>query len=565
MFQVSFQFDNGDAPVTAAVSPEETLLDAARRLKIAIDAPCSGNGSCGKCRVKLLAGEVSALPNACLSDGWYLACGIRPCSDVTVFVPDIASAYRSQMKTADLSTTEKVAAFEALLAKLRAAGISLTAPRIGGTIAPYALAIDIGTTTVCAVLFDLQSGALLAEASCGNAQIRYGADVISRIIEQGKPGGIAKLRDAIVKETLVPLIAALCKQADISSECIGRVGIACNPTMNHLLLGVDANCIRTEPYLPAFYRRDGLTAADLELPVHPAAPICLAPNIGSFVGGDITAGVFAAMLWDSEALSLFIDLGTNGEIVFGNRDFLITCACSAGPAFEGGDISCGMRATDGAVEAVSIDEDTMRPTLTVIGAQKPVGICGSGLIDLVAELFRCGIINAKGCFIREGERIAYDRHGTGRYILATACESATGREIALNEVDILNFIRAKGAIYAAIDTVLSVLDMDESVISQVFVAGGIGGGINIKNAVRIGMLPGVRTECFRYIGNTALTGAYAMTLSPEAERKINEIARNMTYLELSTHPGYMDKFIAACFLPHTDAGRFQARQEKHYD
>lgn len=559
MFELTFRFENNDTPATVSVTGEETVLETARDANVPIDAPCSGNGACGKCRVKLLSGEVSALPNACLSDGWYLACGIRPCSDVTVLVPDIASAYRRQMKTADLSTAEEVAVFEALLAKIRAAGISLTAPSTKNTTAPYALAIDIGTTTVCAVLFDPQSGALLAKASCGNAQIRYGADVINRIIEQGKPGGNTKLRDAIVKETLMPLIAALCDQADISGDRIGRIGIACNPTMNHLLLGVDANCIRTEPYLPAFYRRDGLTAADLELPVYPAAPICLAPNIGSFVGGDITAGVFAAMFWDSEALSLFIDLGTNGEIVFGNRDFLIACACSAGPAFEGGDISCGMRAVDGAIEAVSIDEDTMRPTLTVIGAQKPVGICGSGLIDLVAELFRCGIINAKGRFIREGDRIAYDRHGTGRYILAAAEASATGREIALNEVDILNFIRAKGAIYAAIDTVLSALDMDESAIAQVFVAGGIGSGINLKNAVRIGMLPNVPAECFRYVGNTALAGAYAMALSPEAERKIDEIARNMTYLELSTHPGYMEKFIAACFLPHTDAGRFQAR------
>lgn len=554
MYELTFRFENNDAPVSVGVTGEETVLETAQSTNVPLDAPCSGNGACGKCRVKLVSGEVSALPNACLPDGWYLACGIRPCADVTVLVPDIATAYRSQMKTADLSTPDQLAAFEALLKKNHLTGILPIAAA-----APYALAIDIGTTTVCAVLFALQSGKLLAKGSCGNAQIRYGADVIHRIIEQGRPDGRRRLRDAIVKETLVPLINTLCKEANLSGGQIGRVGIVGNPTMNHLLLGVDADCIRTEPYSPAFYRRDGLTAADLELPVRSDAPVCLAPNVGSFVGGDITAGVFAAMLRDSDELSLFIDLGTNGEIVFGNRDFLIACACSAGPAFEGGDISCGMRATDGAVETVCIDEVTMHPTLSVIGAQKPVGICGSGLIDLVSELFRCGIINAKGRFIREGERIAYDRHGTGRYLLAAAAESATGREISLNEVDILNFIRAKGAIYAAIDTVLSALDMDESAIARVYVAGGIGSGIDLKNAVRIGMLPNVSAECFRYVGNTALAGAYAMALSPEAERKIDEIARNMTYLELSTHPGYMDQFIAACFLPHTDAGRFQAR------
>ena len=265
------------------------------------------------------------------------------------------------------------------------------------------------------------------------------------------------------------------------------------------------------------------------------------------------------MLWNKEELSLFIDLGTNGEIVFGNRDFLVSCACSAGPAFEGGDISCGMRATDGAIEAVTIDKDTMEPTFSIIGpaGQKPVGLCGSGIIDMIAELFRCGIINSKGLFVREGARIAHDRHGTGRYILATPEESETGREVSLDEVDILNFIRAKAAIYSAIDTLLSAMDMDESVLEGVYVAGGIGSGINMKNAVRIGMFPKVPYELFHYIGNSSLAGAYAMALSEAAEEKVAEVACNMTYMELSTHPGYMDAFVAACFLPHTDAARFE--------
>ena len=637
MFEITFRFENTEETVVIAASPEETILEAARKANVAIDAPCSGNGSCGKCKVKLLSGEVTGIPSSHISEeeyaeGWRLSCCCKPASDVTVLVPDIASAYRSRMKTADLSSGEEVAIFEALLAGVKEAGIALdncfeavditleeptlddTMPdnerliwalqaqagcekvklpfypmqrlpkvlresgftvrvlgeRKGDCFKVYdvisqtentalcGLAIDIGTTTVSAVLFDLADGKLLAKASGGNGQIRYGADVINRIIEQGKAGGKKKLQDAIIKETLVPLIAALCKGAKVSAKHIFRVAIASNTTMNHLLVGVDAESVRTEPYIPAFFSWDGLRGQDLGLPVHPNAKVRIAPNIGSYVGGDITAGTFASMLWNKEELSLFIDLGTNGELVFGNQDFLMSCACSAGPAFEGGDISCGMRATDGAIESCVIDENTMEPTFGIIGeaGQKPVGLCGSGIIDTIAELFRCGIINAKGVFIKEGKRIAHDRYGAGRYILATAEESATGREVALTEVDIENFIRAKGAIYSAIDTMLSAMDMDDSVLERVYVAGGIGSGINMKNAIRIGMFPNLPVELFSYIGNSSLAGAYTMALSDEANDKTEEVARNMTYMELSTHPGYMDSFVAACFLPHTDAGRF---------
>ena len=642
MFELTFTFENGESPVKISVSPEETLLEAARKANVAIDAPCSGNGSCGKCRVKVISGEVEGLQTSHISDeeyadGWRLSCCTYARSDVTVQVPDIASAYRSRMKTADLSTGEEVAIFEALLAGVKEAGIrldnnycavdlALSEPTLedtmpdnerltwaleeatgcekielpfypmsrlpkalrdaewkvrvlgekkNGTFTVYdvtgqddnapmcGLAIDIGTTTVSAVLFDLKDGRLLSKASGGNGQIRYGADVINRIIEQGKPGGRKKLQDAIIKETLVPLIAEMCKDAKLSARRILRMCVASNTTMNHLFVGVDADPVRMEPYIPAFFHWDGLKAGDLGLPAHPNAPILLAPNIGSYVGGDITAGTFAGMIWNKDELSLFIDLGTNGEIVFGNRDFLMSCACSAGPAFEGGDISCGMRATDGAIESCVIDRDTMQPTFGIIGeaGQKPVGLCGSGIIDTIAELFRTGIINSKGLFVREGARVARDHHGTGRYILAFPEESATGREVALNEVDILNFIRAKGAIYSAIDTLLSAMDMDQSVIEGVYVAGGIGSGINMKNAVRIGMFPNVPLELFHYIGNSSQAGAYAMALSDEAAKKVEEVAKNMTYMELSTHPGYMDAFVAACFLPHTDASRFAGLED----
>ena len=633
--KVTFQIEGG-SPVVIECNAGENLLELARRANVAIDAPCSGNGSCGKCRVKLVEGTVESPKTLHISDeefadGWRLSCSSRVIEDVTVLVPDIASAYQSRMKTADLSSPEEIAIFTQAQEAMQASGIVfennyraldlvMDVPSLEDTMPdnerltwaiqaaagvekveiPYAVmvrlahvlrennfhvcvkgeldgdtfhcmditaptdtaivgcAIDIGTTTVSMVLTDLTSGKLLAKGSGGNGQIRYGADVINRIIEQGRPGGRKKLQDAIIKDTLTPIIANLCKTANISARSILRLSVGANTTMNHLFVGVDAESVRMEPYVPSFFHWDGLLAGDVKLPANPLAPVIIAPNIGSYVGGDITAGTMASMIWDKDELSLFIDLGTNGEIVFGNRDFLMSCACSAGPAFEGGDISCGMRATDGAIEACTLDKDTMEPTLRIVGeaGQKAVGICGSGIIDIISELFRCSIINAKGLFVREGRRVRRDAHGMGRFVLAEPEESETGREISINEVDIDNFIRAKGAIFSAIETLLNAVDMSVDAIDHVYVAGGIGSGINMKNAVNIGMFPDVDLEKFTYIGNSSLTGAYAMVMSDAAIETCQKVASNMTYLELSTHPGYMDAFVAACFLPHTNAKLF---------
>ena len=639
---VTFQIE-GATPVSIPCNPGDNLLELARRANVAIDAPCSGNGSCGKCRVKLLEGQLDTIPSRHISpeefaEGWRLSCCSTVVSACTVFVPDIASAYRSRMKTADLSDPREIAVFHKTMADLRSGGLNFsnafltlelhmkppseedTLPDIErltraiveqpwarkATI-PFCVmrklsavlrennfhvcakgwregetfhcmdlcspedtslvgcALDIGTTTVTMVLTNLKSGAILAKGSAGNGQIRYGADVINRIIEQGRPGGREKLQQAIVRETLEPLLLRLCQSAGIAPDSILRLALGANTTMNHLLLGADAQSIRMEPYIPSFFSWTGLKAGDLGLPANPEAEVVLAPNIGSYVGGDITAGTLASCIWDRDEISLFIDLGTNGEIVLGNRDFLMSCACSAGPAFEGGDISCGMRATDGAVEAVTIDNATLEPACSVIGGGKVVGICGSGIIDLIAELFRIGAINARGRLCREGKRILRDAYGMGRYVLAFPWESETGREVSVNEVDMDNFIRAKGAIYSAIDTLLESVGMEASQIDHVYVAGGIGSGINMRHAVYIGMLPDVEPVKFRYVGNTSLTGAYALVISDDAPGKCAQVAANMTYLELSTCRGYMDAFVAACFLPHTDRRRFpNCRQEAYY-
>lgn len=604
---MTFQFNQGDPVVTYATEGER-LLEVAQKSNVAIDAPCSGNASCGKCRVKLIEGELDSKKTRHISEeeyaeGWRLACVSTVCSDVTVEVPDIASAYQSRMKVADLSSKEEIELFERIKNQVEEAGlelknsmrivsVSMNEPTLDDTMPdnerlswaledatglsviriPYSvlkklpdvlrashfsvqcvirvtkkdvfvydilpadekavaggLIVDIGTTTVSALLVDMISGEILAKASAGNGQIRYGADVINRIIESAKPGGQKRLQDAIIKETLNPMITKMCASAGFSCQHIYRMAVAGNTTMEHLLMGINADPLRMEPYIPAFFKTNSLYASDIGIAIHPDAHIIVAPNIGSYVGGDITAGTLVSMIWNRPEMSLLIDLGTNGELVFGNSDFLMSCACSAGPAFEGGDISCGMRATDGAIEACSINQETMEPTYQVIGeeGQKPIGICGSGIIDVIAELFRCGIINPKGKFIREGRRIRHDKYGMGSYVLAFEEEAGSVRDVEITEVDIDNFIRAKGAIFSAIRTMLSSLDMDVSMIDDVYVAGGIGSGINMKHAVTIGMFPDIPLERFHYIGNSSLSGAYAMLISTQAEKKTYEVARSL--------------------------------------
>ncbi|MDR1400309.1 MAG: ASKHA domain-containing protein [Treponema sp.] len=634
--KVLFRVEGG-AEMNLAVSADESLLDAARKAGLAIDAPCSGNGTCGKCRVKVIGGKVESGNRRFISpddyaDGWRLACASRTESDVTVLVPATAGAYKNRIKVTELQTGRDKAAFEHLRGELRDMGylgsvsghqgsgieflsldmgqasaddpladrerlvrgieeklcsrtaraidLSLHAlrklPQIlressfactcvireetGGGYrvldifpageAPVlaGLAIDIGTTTVAAVLMDIQTGEVLAAGSGGNDQIRYGADVINRIIESTRPGGLERLRKAISQDSIIPLVQSLSDSAGVPLEQIYRVAIAANTTMTHLFLGVYPDNLRLEPYVPAFFQAGRLRCVDSGLDVHPDAELLLAPAVGSYVGGDISAGVFSSMIFKKKTYSLFIDLGTNGELVFGNDEFLMSCACSAGPAFEGGDISCGMRATEGAVEACRIDEATMEPVLTVIGNGKPSGLCGSGLIDMIGELFRCSIINARGKIVREGKRIHRDEYGMGSYTIA--------QNLWITEGDIDNFIRAKGAIFSAIRTMLIMLDFSVEAIEDVYIAGGIGSGINVEGAIRIGMLPKLPSERYHYIGNTSLYGAYAMAVSCGAAGRIAEIAHGLTYLELSAHTSYMDEFIAACFLPHTNGALF---------
>jgi len=530
MRKIIFEIEGGE-DVTVFAADGDNVLELARTANVPIDAPCSGNGTCGKCLVKVQKNN---------TETEQLACQTVVTDDVKIIIP---KSFASNGDDSPCSVTS--------LSNEDGSPGSLT----------YGAAIDIGTTTVSAMLVDLKTGTVLAKKTVGNAQISYGADVINRIIEQQKADGIKKLQNAIVVQTLLPLIESLCTATGISRDKIKRLTVAANTTMNHLLLGVDANSIRIEPYQPAFLEFEPQNPASIGINLAPDAKMILAPNIGSYVGGDITAGVLAAKtpsgknIWNRPEMTLLIDLGTNGEIVFGNEEFLMACACSAGPAFEGGDISCGMRAASGAIEACCINKDTLEPTLKIINDDKPSGLCGSGIIDVVAELFRVGVIDGKGRF-RKSCHENRPPDNPGSYVLVYAENSATGKDISITETDIDNFIRAKGAIFSGIMSLLTPLGFTPADIDDVLIAGGIGSGINIKNAISIGMLPNLPEEKYSYIGNSALDGAYEMLISEEAEEKVTEIARNMTYIDLSTEPDYMNEFIAACFLPHTNETLF---------
>ena len=559
MFTIVFKIENGQ-DVKVLSEAGATILDLMKDHNIQIDAPCAGNGTCGKCRVRVIAGSVEmdrihSLPDEDYDDQWRLACQSKVIADATIWVPAEAAAFKEDIKTADISSPEELARYEDAIGQIFDAGIARGVAEVVG--AGAGIAIDIGTTTCTAAMLDLATGKVLGKSSMGNGQIRYGADVINRIIQQSKEGGVEKLQRAVREETILPMIDRLLAESGKQKEDIVRYVIAGNTTMEHLFLGADGQSIRLEPYVPEFLRREGDTIESCGLIGRPDGKVIFAPNVGSYVGGDITAGALDAMIWNSEMLSLFIDLGTNGELVFGNSDYLLTCACSAGPAFEGGDISCGMRATTGAIDSVEMDAD-FEPHYSIIGGNaKPRGLCGSGLISIISELFRTGAVNAKGKFIGQGRRIRYDEEiGSGEYIVAFEEESASGLELTLTESDLDNFIRAKGAIFSAIQTMLKSLDMDIDCIERVIIAGGIGSGIDISKAISIGMLPKIDLEKYSYIGNSSLTGACAMLLSDEAEQKVFEIADNMTYIELSTYPGYMDELLAACFIPHTDATLF---------
>jgi uncharacterized 2Fe-2S/4Fe-4S cluster protein (DUF4445 family) len=420
----------------------------------------------------------------------------------------------------------------------------------------YGVAIDIGTTSNVIYLVDLQKGKVLDRASAYNGQIQAGEDVISRIVFSQKRDGLRRLQRMVLK-TLNGLLDDLTSRNQIPPRQISKAVVAGNTTMIQLFLELDPRTIREMPFIPTVSQPLPVTAEEVGLNINPQATVDCLPMVGAYVGADITAGILASGMYDTDALTLFIDVGTNGEIVLGNRDWLITCACSAGPAFEGSGVRHGMRATAGAIEEIWIDNRTYEPTYQTIGGLPPRGICGSGMIGLLAELFVTGILDKAGKIHRDlpTPRVRVGDHGA-EYVVAWANQSGVGTDIVLNEVDIENLLRTKGAIYAGFSVLVRSVGLEMADVEQVFIAGAFGQYINVEKAIQIGLLPDMPWDRFRYLGNTSALGAFYSLVSRPMRREVIEIARKMTYLELSADNSFYDQFMSALFLPHTDTAAF---------
>jgi uncharacterized 2Fe-2S/4Fe-4S cluster protein (DUF4445 family) len=420
----------------------------------------------------------------------------------------------------------------------------------------YAIAMDIGTTTIYGQVIDLISGDVLAEHGEFNGQISYGEDVISRIVFAEKPGGLEKINEVVIR-TINRILRKIVKQSAVDPEDIATITLAGNTTMTQLLLAINPRSIRRAPYVPAATLYPPIKAADLgmELGEHVAALVY--PAVSSYVGGDIVAGVMGSGIYRSEALTLYLDVGTNAEIVIGNKDWLACAACSAGPAFEGGGLKFGMRAAKGAIEDFSIDPVTLEPMIITIGNVRPKGICGSGLIIMVATLFEAGIINNLGKFDRDLDtpRIRQD-NGVYEYVLAWKDETQIDRDVSLTEIDIENLIRAKGAIYSGCMTLLTEVGMSIEDIEHIILAGGFGSYVDLEKAMVIGLLPEMDPEKVTYIGNGSLMGARMSSLTNRIRKDVVKVTKKMTNFELSDTASYMDNYIAALFLPHTDMNKF---------
>ena len=424
------------------------------------------------------------------------------------------------------------------------------------------VAVDIGTTNVVVDLVDMRSGRFLDRVSARNRQALRGEDVISRIIYSERAQGMEELHQLVIG-TINELLNELVEKHRIDNADVCEMVVAGNTTMTHLFLGLPPQYIRQEPYVPTANQFPVITARELGLAINPNAPVYCLPSIAAYVGGDISAGVLSSCLYQTDELTLFLDVGTNGELVLGNADWMATCACSAGPAFEGGGVRHGMRAIEGAIEDVRINSKTLEPTLQVMGDVAPHGICGSGMIAALAEMFLTGVIDRAGRINLEyvnatmgrASRARVGEHGA-EYVLVWAQDAGVQEDIVLTEVDINNLIRAKAAIYAGIAVMAKSLGIPLSDIKEVLIGGAFGRHINVEQAIQIGLLPDLPWDRFKYLGNTSARGAGMVLLSRHARSKAEEIAGRMTYLELIADNSFMNEFTAALFLPHTETDRF---------
>ncbi|WP_034621394.1 ASKHA domain-containing protein [Desulfovermiculus halophilus] len=426
----------------------------------------------------------------------------------------------------------------------------------------YSIAMDIGTTTVYGQLLDLNTGQVLAENGDFNAQMSYGEDVINRIVHAEKGNGLEELNKAVLK-TINSINDKLVKKAGIDPDCISTITIAGNTTMTQLLLKINPRYIRRSPYVPACTLFPPFKASELGIELGPHVQALVYPAVSSYVGGDIVAGVMGSLMYREEEITLYIDVGTNAEIVIGNKDWMACAACSAGPAFEGGGMKFGMRADKGAIEDFSLDPVTLEPMVLTVGQKKPRGICGSGLITAIAVMFEMGVIDNRGKFNPEVDSTRIrENDGIMEYVLAWAEETDIGRDVTLQEPDVDNLIRAKGAIYSGCMTLLNEIGLSINDLDRIMIAGGFGSYIDLEKAMTIGLLPEMDADKITFVGNGSMMGAKMSSLNNHIRRDVVEVTTKMTNFELSETTSYMDNYMASLFLPHTELENFPRLNER---
>ncbi len=602
------------------VLESETLYEAFKRQEVYITASCGGKGTCGKCRVRVIEGDHRCISFGKLTagerdSGIVLACQTVAAGDLVVEIPvesrltvgdriavsrsrdlfELLMAYgkgisplvaRRLVELPPPTIDDNISDLERLKRELLSGGIELRYPRrfvsrmadelrehhwrVGLCYQPdsgkalfleppdadaarYGIAVDIGTTTVVLYLVDTSDGRVVDVGSTYNSQMRYGDDVITRIVHATEGGGLNELRKAVVSD-INDLLGPLLKRHSIGAAEVESAVVSGNTTMTHLFWGFNPAYIREEPYIPTVNSFPLWSASETGVRINRDAPVYTLPCVASYVGGDIVSGVLVTGMHRNPEISLFMDIGTNGEIVIGNSEWLMTAACSAGPCFEGSGIKHGMRATEGAIEAIRIDRETLEPELKTIGDAGPLGICGSGMIDAIPEMFLSGILDQRGKFVKDsGSKRIRDGEDGAEFVLY---RDGAGREIVLTEVDVENIIRAKAAIYAGVSLLLKEIGFTLEMIEKVYIAGGFGNYLDVEKAVILGMLPDIPKERFHFMGNTSVAGAYLCLLSGEMRREAEEVASKMTYVELSVKGSFMDEFMSAMFLPHTDIEQF---------
>jgi uncharacterized 2Fe-2S/4Fe-4S cluster protein (DUF4445 family) len=536
------------------------LLEAARKAGVYLSSICGGDGCCGKCKLIINQGQIAGKPGTSLTEdeierNIVLACRTIAISDITATVPKTHSLKAGRILT-DTNTHRlgelvdqvraEVFEFDPLVRKLTECGRT-----------NFAVAVDVGTTTVVAHLVDLTNAETIDAEAMYNSQIKFGEDYIQRIIYgEHKYDGFKELQNSIIND-INSLIGTIALRRKIDPQDIAAVVCSGNTAMIHFLLNLDSRWIRRGPYVASAGSIPPIPARQVGIKINDNGLLYCLPSVAAYVGGDIVAGVLSTRIYNKTGVSLFVDLGTNGEVVLGSHDWMVCASSSAGPAFEGSGVKCGMRAQTGAIEELTINGNGDIKFKT-IGDVSPSGICGSGLLDTLAELFVNGIIDRTGRF-KKDSRWKLTEGDDGLEFELSHLGTADGR-IVITQADISNLIRSKAGVFAAIKVLMKAMETETEDIETVYVAGGFGNFLNVRQAVVIGMLPDVPVEKIKFVGNTSIAGAKTVLLSKKAHETAEKIARSMTYFDLMTHPGYMDEFIMASFLPHTDLSLFPSAQ-----